>query len=360
MSRPALVTVHSSALRHNLLVAKQAAPHSKIMPAIKANAYGHGMVNTAEVLQDLADGFLVACLSEAIQLRESGVKLPVMVIQGHQSVDDLKVACEKNIRLVIHDESQLNILDSLGASRKVNITLKLDTGMHRLGLPPEKAEVLFAQLQNHPNVDSDIWLMTHLACADDLNNDYTEHQITSFKQHTKSITAPKTIANSAGILGWSDSHQDWIRPGIMTYGASPLINMSRESLNLQASMTFTAPIVAIHTLKKGDAIGYGSTWSCPKNMKTGVVACGYADGYPRHAGSGTPLWINGKMTRLLGRVSMDLIVIDLTDISAEIGHLVECWGKHVDVDHVAASAETISYELLCHAGSSCKNTTEPS
>lgn len=360
MARPALVTIHESALRHNLIVAKQTAPHSKVMPALKANAYGHGMINTAEVLRDLADGFLVACLSEAIQLRESGTKLPLMVIQGYQSAADLTVAAEKDIRLVIHDEAQLGLLDSLAVSKKVKITLKLDTGMHRLGLPPEKAKALYKQLQSHPNVDPDVWLMTHLACADDLKNNYTEQQITSFQRNTQSIVAPKTIANSAGILGWSESHQDWIRPGIMTYGASPLINQSRKSLNLQACMTLTAPLISIHTLKKGDAIGYGSTWSCPNDMKVGVIACGYADGYPRHAGSGTAIWINEKTTQILGRVSMDLIVIDLTDISAEIGHLVECWGKHVDVDAVATSAESISYELLCHAGSSCKNTTEPS
>ncbi len=368
MSRPARITIHSAALRHNLLVAKQAAPNTKVMPAIKADAYGHGIIQTATTLQDLADGFIVACMSEALALRDCKIDSPLLVIQGAQSIEDLKVAEEKNIRLVLHDEFQLEILDSYsshGSSHsssqgKIKIALKLDTGMHRLGIEASLAKHYYKKLQALTNVHSDIWLMTHLACADDMKNDYTNQQIKSFDHHTQSISATKTIANSAGILAWKSSHKDWVRPGIMIYGSSPITSENREHFNLQASMTLTAPLISIHNLKKGDAIGYGSSWACPQDMKVGVVACGYADGYPRHAASGTAVFINGATTQTLGRVSMDLMVVDLTNISTEIGQLVELWGKNINVDDVAQSSETISYELLCHAGSCCKKTIEPS
>ncbi len=360
MSRPARITIHSAALRHNLLVAKQAAPTAKIMPAIKADAYGHGIINTATTLQDLADGFIVACMSEALALREAKITSTLLVIQGPQSFEDIKIAEEKDIRLVFHDENQLHLLDAVSSPGKVKVALKLDTGMHRLGIAASRAKNDYEKLQSHPNVHTDVWLMTHLACADDMKNDYTHQQIETFDHHTRTLSATKTIANSAGILGWESSHKDWVRPGIMIYGSSPINNKNREHFNLQASMTLTAPLIALHALKKGDAIGYGSTWACPHDMHVGVVACGYADGYPRHAASGTPVFLKGTRTQTLGRVSMDLIVIDLTHIDAEIGNLVELWGKNINIDDVAQSAETISYELLCHAGSSCKKTIEPS
>ncbi len=353
--RPARLTIHAASLRHNLQVARDAAPQSKVMPAIKADAYGHGILQTAEILED-ADGFIVACLSEAIELRAARIEQTLLVIQGHQCVQDLIIAAEKNIRLVIHSEAQLALLDQL-AAQIVKVALKLDTGMHRLGIPAHLAATIYRKLQAHPNIHPDIWLMTHLACADDLRNPYTNQQISLFEQATESLTAPRTIANSAGILGWSQSHRDWVRPGIMIYGSSPFAyaghDKARDSLKLKASMTLQAPLIAIKKLQKGDAIGYGSAWICPQDMQVGVVACGYADGYPRHAPSGTPLWLNGKRSRLLGRVSMDLIIIDVDNINAQPGDLVECWGKAINVDEVAHLSETISYELFCHAGNSC-------
>ncbi|MEE9351145.1 MAG: alanine racemase [Thiotrichaceae bacterium] len=360
MSRPASITIHSSALRNNLLVAKQAAPNSKVMPAVKANAYGHGIISTASTLSDLADGFIVACISEALVLRESNITNELLVIQGHQTIEDLNIAAEKNIRLVIHDEAQLDLLGSFSSKLNLKVALKLDTGMHRLGIEPSLTPSIYAKLQAHSSIHPDIWLMTHLACADDIKNPYTQQQIATFEHHTQSFSTTKTIANSAGILAWAGSHKDWIRPGIMIYGSSPIMGKSRKDFNLQATMTLAAPLIAIHPLKKGDAIGYGSTWTCPQDMQVGVVACGYADGYPRHAASGTTVFLNGKLSQTLGRVSMDLIVIDLTNIQAEIGHLVELWGGDINVDDIAQSAETISYELLCHAGSSCTKTIEPS
>ncbi len=364
MSRPARIRIHSAALRHNLQVVREAAPQARVMPAIKADAYGHGMLQVAEILHE-ADGFMVACLSEAVQLREAGIRHPLLVIQGPQSEQDLVLAAQKNIRLVLHHEAQLLLLDRLCASTVIQVALKLDTGMHRLGIRAQRAKVVYQALQSHPNIHPDIWLMTHLACADDRENTYTHQQITEFDDVTESLQASRTIANSAGILGWSASHRDWVRPGIMLYGSSPFLASadfpsSRDDLGLQATMTLFAPLIAINRLKKGDLIGYGSTWRCPTDMRVGIVACGYADGYPRHAPSGTPLWINGQQTQLLGRVSMDLIVIDLTDIEATLGTRVECWGKQIDSDHVASLSDTISYELFCHAGACCEKNVEPS
>ena len=359
MSRPARITIHSSALRHNVLVAKQAAANTKVMPAIKADAYGHGIRQTANTLQDIAEGFIVACLSEALILRESEIKNTLLVIQGAQSRQDVQVATEKNIRLTIHDESQLSLLDDLATSTPVKIALKLDTGMHRLGIDPYRAKSVYMALKKHAQVHPDIWLMTHLACADDINNPYTQQQISTFDHHTRSLAAPQTIANSAGILAWPDSHRDWVRPGIMTYGSSPVVHKSYQAFNLHPTMTLTAPLIAIHTLKKGDAIGYGSTWTCPQDMKVGVIACGYGDGYPRHISNATSVYLAGKTSQILGRVSMDLIVIDLTHIPISIGERVELWGRNISIDDIAKSAETISYELFCHAGSRCKKIFEP-
>jgi len=358
MPRPARITIHSNALRHNLKQVRKAAPQAKLMPAIKADAYGHRAISTAETLHDLADGFLLACLSEALALRDAGINKPLMVIQGPQSQNDLVVAADKNIRLVIHNETQLILLDDFKSHKKVSITLKIDTGMHRLGLKPELAQKLHQQLKQQATINPNIWLMSHFACADELDKSTTQQQIECFDQNTHSIEAPQTLANSAGILAWPDSHRDWVRPGIMLYGSSPFATIDRETYKLRATMTLSAPLIAIHSLQKGDAIGYGSTWACPENMQVGVVACGYADGYPRHISSGTPVWLNGHHSQILGRVSMDLIVIDLRNITAKMGDNAELWGENNNIDTVAKCAETISYELLCHAGNSCKRTIE--
>jgi len=361
LSRPAYIHIHSQALRHNLQQVKKAAPQAKIMPALKANAYGHGLVATAETLADSADGFMLACLAEALALREAHITQPLMVIQGAQSDDDLQCALEKNIRIVIHDEMQLKRLVDFKPKQqqRLAITLKLDTGMHRLGLTPESIPLIYQQLKQHPAIQSDIWLMSHFACADDVDNPMTHEQIRCFEHYTAALDAPKTLANSAGILAWPDSHHDWVRPGIMLYGASPLNKMNRQTYDLQTTMTFLAPIIAIHALKKGDAVGYGATWTCTEDTRVGVVACGYADGYPRSIAPMTTVWLNGRFYQIVGRVSMDVIVINLKNTTATIGEHVELWGQHVSIDYLAIRAQTISYELLCRAGNSCRAVIEP-
>lgn len=360
LSRPAYIRIHSQALKHNFARVKKAAPYAKIMPALKANAYGHGMIATAETLVDQVDGFMLACFTEALALRDAHIVQPLMVVQGPQSDDDLQLALEKNIRLVIHDQIQLKRLANFNpkGNQRLAITLKLDTGMHRLGLVPETIRSVYQQLKQHPAIQPDIWLMSHFSCADELDNAMTAKQIHCFDQHTAMLSAPKTLANSAAILGWPDSHRDWVRPGIMLYGSSPVNRMTVQDYDLQATMTLSAPLIAIHTLKKGDAVGYGATWICPEDTRVGVIACGYADGYPRSISPMTPAWIKGAFCQILGRVSMDVIVINLADTVATVGEYVELWGQHVTIDHVSTCAQTISYELLCRAGNSCRSIIE--
>lgn len=354
MKRSSIVTLHPEALQHNLLLAKKAAPDSKVMAVIKANAYGHGAVETAGILYQYTDAFAVSCINEAVALREAKIDLPITVLQGPQNDNDLRIANSQKLRLVIHHQSQLSLLDNFSglSSAGFDITIKLDTGMHRLGFEPTLAESLYTKLKNHPLVNPNtLTFMTHLSCADDLKNDSSRLQIEQFEQATTNITAEKSIANSAGILGWPESHADWIRPGIMLYGSSPFIESSDIKTDLKAAMTFSAPVISIKKLKKGESIGYGATWQCPQDMSVGVIACGYADGYPRHAPSGTPVWLNNQEAPLIGRVSMDMIVVDVSQYKdVRVGDFAELWGQKLSVDSVAHQAETISYELLCNAG----------
>ena len=354
MNRSARITLHAEALRHNLQHVRSLVPHSKVLAVIKANAYGHGMLDVADIL-DNADGYAVACLAEGIELRQAGTHHPILVLQGHQNIHDLIRATEHQLRVVIHDVSQLRFLDELGRKR-VSIALKIDTGMHRLGIPAITIQSLYRTLKHHANIEDDIWLMTHLACADDRSNPATTQQLDTFVHAMGAINAPTCIPNSAGILGWAASHSDWVRPGIMLYGSSPFEFEAKgqEKYNLQAAMTLTAPLIGINQLKKGDPIGYGASYRCPHDMRVGAVACGYADGYPRHAGTGAPVQINKMETHTIGRISMDTLLIDLTHIPARVGDLVELWGKTISIDRVAHHAKTISYELLCHAGNNCR------
>lgn len=354
MKRSARAIIDASALRHNFARCREAAPNSLAMAVIKANAYGHNMLKTAETLSH-ANGFAVSCIPEALELRQARFIHPILVLQGFSSLAAMKAAAEHRLRVVIHDRSQLELLDSAPASVKLDVALKLDTGMHRLGMPIEQAPHVFERLRKHPNVKPTPWLMTHMACADDLDNPYTEQQLARFNHYTAGLQAPRSIGNSACILGWQQTHVNWVRPGIMLYGASPFINGNAKRDGLQAVMSLVAPLIAIHTIPKGEGIGYGATWVCPEDTRTGVVAIGYADGYPRHAPTGTPVWVNGKESRILGRVSMDMLVIDLTAIEAHVGDSVELWGKNISVDRIAQAAGTISYELLCNAGNLCQH-----
>jgi alanine racemase len=350
MTRPARAHINLQALQHNFSRVQQAAPHSRIMAIIKANAYGHGMVRVAQSLPD-ADAFGVACVDEAISLRESGFDRRIVLLEGLFSAEDVGLVNGFQLDVVIHHESQLELLEQGSLLRPLDVWLKLDTGMHRLGFATESVDAVTSRLQKIPRIAA-IRYMSHFPCADDLDNHSTATQRQTFLDVLAASPAEQTLANSAAILGWPDTHLDWVRPGIMLYGGSPLAGHSAASLDLQPVMTLSTRLIAVNERQAGDAIGYGGDWVCPTDRLVGVAAIGYADGYPRHAPGGTPVLVSGKPAKLAGRVSMDMICIDLADHpQASVGDEVILWGEGLPVDEVAAAAGTISYELLCGVGS---------
>ena len=335
-----------SALQHNLQISRQHTPKAKQLAVIKANAYGHGLVQVAQALE-AADAFAVARIGEALQLREAGINKPIWLLEGVFNSAELEQAQQHGLDLVVHQVEQVDLLRQ-AAGPGLNICLKVDTGMHRLGFKPQQVHDMYQALLSCQVVNPSICLMTHLANADDQNDPYSLQQCECFQQVCAEIKTEQSIANSAGILAWPKSHSDWVRPGIMLYGTSPFINDTAANWDLQPVMTLSTELIAINEFKKGDAIGYGGQWVCPKDMRVGVAAIGYGDGYPRHAGNGTPVLVNDKRCELVGRVSMDMICIDLTHCpGARLGDDVVLWGKGLPAEEVANKAGTITYELFC-------------
>ena len=349
-TRIAQVSIDAEALRHNLQRVKTFAPDSKVIAVIKANAYGHGVQAVASALSE-ADAFALATPNEAIFLRQSGISKPLIVLQGFSSIEELKALANLDIQAVVHQVSQIDLLERC-SDIKLDVWLKLDTGMHRLGVPIEEAASSCHRLKACESVGK-IRLMSHFANADDLDHPMNAEQLSVFTNALElSGLDEASVANSAALIALPESRMQWVRPGIMLYGSSPLKDKTADVLDLKPVMQFESKLITVKNLKQGDVVGYGSTWQCPEDMKVGVVAAGYADGYPRHAESGTPVWINNVLCPLLGRVSMDSICIDLRAVKAEIDERVVLWGKELSVDVVAEHAGTIGYELLCHAGSS--------
>jgi len=334
------------ALRHNLSRVRQLADGARVMSVIKANAYGHGLPETAEALGG-SDAFAVANIDEASRLRSHFPDKKIVILQGVISQEALSLACKLNLDVVIHHEQQLLLLQQAKLSEALSVWLKVDTGMHRLGLPAEQLAAAIDRLQGCSN-ELNISLMSHFANADDQSDPLTEQQFGMFEQLTGQYNYSKSIANSAGILAKQDYHLDWVRPGIMLYGVNPFTDGMPSELQLQPVMTLTATIIAIQHFSKGDRIGYGGTWTCPEDMPVAVIAIGYGDGYPRHAQSGTPVLINGTPCPLVGRVSMDMICVDIRQAaSARVGDPVVLWGEGLPIEVVAEHSNTIAYELLC-------------
>ncbi len=345
--RSARIHIDGEALRHNLGRVKAYAPSCKVMAVIKANAYGHDVLTAAGYL-DAADAFALAMPAEAVALRNAGCSKPLVVLQGFANKDELKLCTDHDLQPVIHQQWQAELLSS--ESRfGLDVWLKIDTGMHRLGVPPEAVDQAYQALESSAVVQS-IRFMSHFANADDPNHILNNKQLESFINVISEYSAERSIANSAAIVSNANSHLEWVRPGIMLYGSSPLLERSADELDLRPVMQFESRLAAIQQIRKGETIGYGSTWQCPEDMPVGVVAAGYGDGYPRHAPSGTPLWINGQLCPSVGRVSMDSICVDLRGVDASHGDRVVLWGRELSVDTVASHAATISYEILCHAG----------
>jgi alanine racemase len=350
-TRAARIEIDEAALRHNLQRVKSLAPESQIMAVIKANAYGHGVFAAADSLSE-ADAFALAMPGEAIKLRLAGISKPLVVLQGFANADVLSELAELDIQPTIIHEDQISLLEQHNGA-PLSVWLKIDTGMHRLGISVESAESAYRQLSACASV-KEIRIMSHFANADDPSNSYNNRQLKLLINVNNTIGAEASMANSAGLIAIPESRLHWVRPGIMLYGSSPLLNQTADDLQLRAVMNFESSLVSVQQLKQGDVIGYGSTWECPEDMMVGVVAAGYADGYPRHAESGTPVWINQQRCPLVGRVSMDSICVDLRGVEAKSGDRVVLWGNELSVDEVAQHAGTIGYELLCSAGNAAK------
>lgn len=316
------------------------------MAVVKANGYGHGLAWAANTLKE-ADGFAVASTEEGMQLRLAGIVKPIMLLEGFFSADELPALQLRQLAPVLHNEQQLHLLESHPAVLPHAVWIKLDTGMHRVGFAPDRLADVLARLRKLSAI-RELRVLTHFANADDVTDNTTRTQIESFGSSVNGLGLETSLANSAGIVAWPDSHADWVRPGIMLYGASPLHGKSAHELDLQPVMTLESALIAVHPRRKGEAVGYGGDFVCPEDMPVGVAAVGYGDGYPRHAPAGTPVLVNGSRVPLIGRVSMDMITVDLrTQPNARVGDPAVLWGAGLPVDEVAAHAGTISYELLC-------------
>ena len=345
MSRPAIAHIRLDAFRHNYRMAKQM-HGGKALAVIKANAYGHGALHCAKAIEGEADGFAVACLEEALQLRQAGIKNPILLLEGFFEVAELPEIIANNLWIVIHAQWQIEMLLAEKLVKPVQVWLKMDSGMHRVGVSPLEYSQAFMRLVGHANV-AKIVCISHFANADNLSSAHTKQQITLFQNTLQSLQVKEiSLANSAAILAWPQAYKNWSRPGIMLYGADPLMN---ADTSLRAVMQLTSKVISIRHIEKGESIGYGSMFTAARDTVVGVVACGYADGYPRSASDKAPAAVNGVMTKLIGRVSMDMLFVDLTDIAqAKIGSRVELWGDQVLANDVAKAAGTIAYELFCN------------
>lgn len=347
MARPTSASIHTDALRHNLGVIRARARQSRVMAVVKADGYGHGLERVARAL-DVADAFGVASLSDAERLRAIGLSQPIVLLSGFDEADDLPHLRRLNVETVVHHASQLEMLDQAGAGDPIRCWLKVDTGMHRLGFAPETVRDAHARLSALPAVADDIVLMNHFASSDEFDNPQTREQMRVFAEATSGLAGPRSLANSAAILGWPDAHGDWVRPGGALYGVSAVESKSGAEFGLQPAMTLSTKLIAVNHVREGERIGYGATWQCPQDMPVGVAAIGYGDGYPRRAPAGTPVMVNGQQAEVIGRVSMDLMTIDLRrQPGAKVGDPVMLWGAGLPVETVGKAAGTIGYELIC-------------
>ncbi|MCF2946862.1 alanine racemase [Paraglaciecola aquimarina] len=362
MSRPAKITVDLTAIQYNYQLAQALAQLSapslakspKTLAVVKADAYGHGSVEVAKALTAQVEMFAVSCLEEAIHLRNAGVQNKILLLAGFFEVADIDLGIQQNCEFVLHNHVQIQTLLDTSLDNPITVWLKIDTGMHRLGVSIDTVQEVFAQLSASKNIEN-IRLLSHFSNADDLTSDYTAAQVADFnacvssliQQQAKAKHCELSLANSAGVLAWPDSRLDWNRPGIMLYGLTPFITSHPEADKLIPAMTFTSQIIALRNVLIGESVGYGNTWIAQRDSVIATIAVGYGDGYPRTAKSGTPVLVNGQRVSLVGRVSMDLICVDVTDLAeVEIGAPVELWGKHLSANEVAKWADTIGYELV--------------
>jgi alanine racemase len=343
MPRPIRATISAAALANNLQVARRCAGAAKLWAVLKANAYGHGIERAARAL-DAADGFAVVDFQEAARLRLAGVAKPILMLEGFFKPVDLPLLAKYALTPVIHSPEQVQMLAASELAGEIDVYLKVNSGMNRLGFGVDSLRAGYNAVRMHRNVRS-VTLMTHFADADGAG---IREQLDWFNQLTGQFEAPRSLANSAALIRYAEARGDWARPGIMLYGCSPFSDQLAQALDLLPAMTLGSEIIAVQNLAAGERIGYGFSYTAVGEMRIGVVACGYADGYPRHAPSGTPILVDGQRTRIVGRVSMDLLCADITYLpQAGVGTPVTLWGEGLPADEVAAAAGTLSYELLC-------------
>jgi alanine racemase len=347
MPRPLVATIDIPAMRHNLTVAKKNTSASKAWAVVKANAYGHGLARGVRGFSD-ADGLALIELDNAVRLREMGWHKPVLLLEGFFEPADLSVVADYKLQVTVHCVEQMEMIEQARLSAPIHVHLKMNSGMNRLGFTPQAYRAAYARLREMAAV-GDISLITHFANADDEENSGLPlaEQVRRFRSAAEDLPGERSICNSAADLMHPELATDWVRPGVMLYGGTPGGKTAAE-FGLRAAMTLESEIIGTQDITKGDAIGYGSRFIADKPMKVGVVACGYADGYPRHAPNGTPVVVDGVRTRILGRVSMDMLNVDLTDVpAAGVGSKVTLWGDALPIDEVASAAGTIGYELMC-------------
>ena len=342
------VTIDTGALRHNLQVIRGLAPNSRVMAVIKANAYGHGLIAVAQTL-DAADAFAVARVDEGLVLREAGIKAPILLLEGVFDREQLDAADAAQFDLVVHTPEQIELLEAASPGVRFKVWLKLDSGMNRLGFKGEAFRSAHAALSQASAVKPPVHLITHLASADMPERPTTAEQLMVFAVATRALAGERSVESSAALIGFPDSQADWVRPGLLLYGVSPFRGSTGADHRLRPVMSLRSKVIAVKDLEVGDQVGYGGDWTATRPTRLAIAAIGYGDGYPRGASSGTPVLVNGEHAALAGRVSMDMIAIDVTDVQRppRMGDPVVLWGEGLPVEEVAIWAETIPYTLLC-------------
>ncbi|MGC9492534.1 alanine racemase [Vibrio genomosp. F10] len=344
--KAATASVDLAALEHNLARIKTKAPSSKVMAVVKANGYGHGLCHIAKSAH-AADAFGVARIEEALQLRAAGIVTPILLLEGFYSSGDLPILVANNIQTAVHCEEQLQALEQAYLDSPVVVWLKVDSGMHRLGVRPEQYSSFVSRLKACVNVAKPLRYMSHFGCADELDNPVSQQQIELFLSLTSGCEGERSLAASAGLLAWKDSLLEWVRPGIIMYGVSPFEDKSATELGFKPVMSLTSPLIAVREVKAGESVGYGAAWTSSRDTKVGVIAIGYGDGYPRMAPNGTPVLVGGRKVPTVGRVSMDMLTVDLgPDALDSVGDEAILWGDGLSAEEVASHIGTIAYELV--------------
>lgn len=344
--RPARARIHLDALRHNYRLARKLGGH-RALAVVKADAYGHGAVRCAQALGAEADGFAVACIEEALELRGAGIRAPILLLEGFFDAAELALIDAHDLWCVVEADWQVEALAQAKLQHPIDVWLLLDSGMHRLGFAPAAWQAAALRLRSLPQV-REVVAMTHFARADELDCARTNEQLSVFRDANSALTLPVSVSNSAAVLGWPGADGAWVRPGLMLYGPNPFGAPHPLADQLRPVMTLESAVISVRGIGIGEPVGYGAHFVARRPTRVGIVALGYADGYPQLAPNGTPVAIDGRPGELIGRVSMDMLAVDLTDHpAAGLGSRVELWGTQVPVTEVARHANRTAYDLLC-------------